>query len=287
MSIYRNSTIFERMMEIYEEKLTHWGTPYESIYVDTTYGKTHVIVSGSMDKPFLILLPGLAVTAAMWQPNIAAFSQHFRCYAVDVVGDYGKSTFSHAKNHINTGQDYSLWLRQVYSEFGIEKASLVGSSNGGFIAINHALYTQEQVEKIILLAPSGLDVTLKKILPKIFYYLLFPTNNNREKLVSWFIGDNPLSKAAFYEQLWLGIQGRPKVPIPILISGNKLRKLTMSALFMFGEQDPTISARKGVGRVKKYMPHAQTEVFQGVGHVLNVEAAEKVEEIIISFLNAD
>ena len=287
MSIYRNSAIYKQMMEIYEDKLSRWGTPYESVYVHTTYGKTHVIVSGPKDKPPLILIPGLAVTAAMWQPNIAMFSQHFRCFAVDVIGDYGKSTLSNIKNYPRKGKDYSFWLRQVYAELGVDQAHLIGSSNGGYIAIHHALYAPEQVEKIILLVSSGLDITLRKILPRIFYYLLFPTDSSRDKLVRWFIGNNPDSHAAFYRQLWLGLQGRPKVPIPILISGVKLRKIQMPAMFIFGENDPTIDARRGAKRVKRYIPHAKTEIVPGVGHALNVEASRQMEQLVIDFLAAD
>ena len=115
--------------------------------------------------------------------------------------------------------------------------------------------------------------------------MLFPTDANRDKLVRWFIGDNPLSHEAFYEQLWLGLQGRPKVPIPILIPRYKLQKIVMPVMFILGEHDPTISASRGLRRIKKFLPHAHAHVIQDVGHVLNVEAACQVEELVINFLN--
>ena len=284
MSIYRSVAIQEQMMQIYEQKLSRWPVPYESVYVNTLYGKTHMIVSGSKGKPPLLLLPGLAVTAAMWQPNIAAFCQNNLCYALDVIGDYGKSELDHMERYPRTGKDYSLWLRQVYERIGIEKAHLIGASNGGYVAINHAVHAPEQVEKLVLLAPSGLDITLKKILPKIFHYLLFPTDANRDALIHWFLGDNPGCHDAFYRQLWLGMQGLPKVPIPILISGNNLRKIRSPVMFIFGERDPTISAEKGVNRVKKHIPCAQIVVIPGVGHAMNYEAARQVENLVIAFL---
>ena len=173
MSIYRSSSIKRQMMEIYDHKLAMWPVPYESVHVDTMYGRTHLIVSGSKQAPPLFLIHGLAMTSGIWMPNIAALSQEFRCYAVDVIGDYGKSELSDIRNYPRVGRDYSTWLRQVYAGLGIEKAHLLGLSHGGFAAINHAIFAPEQIKKLILLAPSGLDITLKKVLPKIFYFLFF------------------------------------------------------------------------------------------------------------------
>ena len=284
MSIYRNSTIREQMFDIYTKKLSQWPVPFKEVFVNTKYGETHLILSGSEDNPPLVLLPGLAVTAMMWLPNIAALSQQYQCFALDVIGDYGKSQLRHPKRYPRFGKDYSEWLRQVYDGLGLAEAFLMGASNGGYAALNHALYAPEQVKKLVLLAPSGLELTLKKILPKIFYYLLFPTDDNREALVKWFLGDESRSREAFYQQLWLGMQGLPKVPIPIMMPANRLQKIKMPVMLILGENDPTISAKKGIQRVRKHIPQAKTVVIPGVGHVLNYEAGEQVEQLVSDFL---
>ena len=284
MNIDRDSTIEEQMLNIYEEKLSQWPVPFKEVFVNTRYGETHLIVSGSEDNPPLVLLPGLAVTAMMWLPNIAALSRHYQCFALDVIGDHGKSQLRHPRRYPRLGKDYSEWLRQVYDGLGLAEAFLMGASNGGYAALNHALYAPEQVKKLVLLAPSGLELTLKKILPKIFYYLLFPTDDNREALVKWFLRDEGRSREAFYQQLWLGMQKLPKVPIPLLTPANRLQKIRMPVMLILGENDPGISAKKVIQRVRKYIPHAKTAVIPGVGHVLNYEAGEQVEQMVIEFL---
>ena len=284
MSINQDSTIEEQMLNIYEEKLSQWPVPFKEVFVNTRYGETHLIVSGSEDNPPLVLLPGLAVTAMMWLPNIAALSRQYQCFALDVIGDHGKSQLRNSRRYPRLGKDYSEWLRQVYDGLGLAEAFLMGASNGGYAALNHALYAPEQVKKLVLLAPSGLELSLKKILPKIFYYLLFPTDDNREALVKWFLGDESRSREAFYQQLWLGMQGLPKVPIPIMMPANRLQKIKMPVTLILGENDPTISAKKGIQRVRKNIPQAKTVVIPGVGHVLNYEAGEQVEQLVIEFL---
>ena len=55
-------------------------------------------------------------------------------------------------------------------------------------------------------------------------------------------------------------------------------------MLILGENDPTISAEKGIQRVRKNIPKAKTVVISGVGHVLNYEAGEQVEQMVIEFL---
>ncbi len=43
-------------MEIYDEKMMEWPIPYEDIFVDTEYGKVHVIASGPEDAPPMLLV---------------------------------------------------------------------------------------------------------------------------------------------------------------------------------------------------------------------------------------
>ena len=284
MNIYRDSTIEEQMMNIYARKLSQWPIPFKEVFVNTRYGETHLILSGSEDNPPLVLLPGLAVTAMMWLPNIAALSRHYQCFALDVIGDHGKSQLRYPRRYPRLGKDYSEWLRQVYDRLGLANAFLMGASNGGYAALNHALYAPEQVKKLVLLAPSGLELSLKKILPKIFYYLLFPTDDNREALIKWFLGDDHRIREAFYQQMWLGMQKLPKVPIPILMPANRLQKIRMPVMLILGENDPTISAKKGIQRVRKNIPKVKTVVIPRVGHVLNYEAGEQVEQLLIEFL---
>ena len=59
----------------------------------------------------------------------------------------------------------------------------------------------------------------------------------------------------------------------------------MPVMIVLGENDPTISVVKGSQRVRKYMPTADLVVIPGVGHVLNIEAGEQIEQMVIDFLN--
>jgi hypothetical protein len=55
-SIYFTPEARAQMMEIYDSKLAQWPTPFVSRFVDTSYGKIHVIISGPENGPAALLL---------------------------------------------------------------------------------------------------------------------------------------------------------------------------------------------------------------------------------------
>ncbi len=90
-SIYLTPEDEVRFMEIYDEKMEEWPVPYEDLYVDTLYGKVHVIASGAEGAPPMLLLHASVVSSWSWKDNVEALSQDYRTYAVDLIGDVGKS----------------------------------------------------------------------------------------------------------------------------------------------------------------------------------------------------
>ena len=61
--------------------------------VPTSYGRTFVRISGPADAPPLVLLPGGGSSLLMWAPNVAALSERYRVYAIDRLGDIGRSVY--------------------------------------------------------------------------------------------------------------------------------------------------------------------------------------------------
>jgi pimeloyl-ACP methyl ester carboxylesterase len=50
---------------------------------------------------------------------------------------------------------YALWLDDVLHELGVARASLVGVSLGGWLALDYATRRPERVERLALLCPGG------------------------------------------------------------------------------------------------------------------------------------
>jgi pimeloyl-ACP methyl ester carboxylesterase len=63
----------------------------------------------------------------MWGPNIAALSRQYRVYALDTIGDFGKSILDDPKLYPKSAKDYCIWLIDVFDGLGISQASVVSS----------------------------------------------------------------------------------------------------------------------------------------------------------------
>ncbi len=113
---------------------------------------THVIASGALDAPPLVLLSSFAGTATVWRRNVAALSAHFRIYAVDVIGQPGKSV---ASRRLRSRRDYAKWFADLLDDLGARRASIVGCSFGGFLGLSQASLTPERVERVVLISPVG------------------------------------------------------------------------------------------------------------------------------------
>ena len=91
LTIFTTSEGREKYMLAYENMFTLWPVPHESMDVDTQYGSTHINVSGPSDGRPLILLHGAGLSSTTWYRNIADLSAKFRVFAIDTIGDAGKS----------------------------------------------------------------------------------------------------------------------------------------------------------------------------------------------------
>ena len=84
-----------------------WPVPYEEIEIPSRFGMTHVVISGPKDAPPLVLLHGYMATLLMWSPNIVDFSNDYRVYAIDTMGQPSKSI---PDEPIRDAADYVAWL---------------------------------------------------------------------------------------------------------------------------------------------------------------------------------
>lgn len=91
LSVFRSLKGENQVIEAYDAILNSWPVPVSELYVNTSLGSTHVIVSGPEEAPPLILIHAFYASAVSWFGNIKSLSQSFRVYAVDIIGDPNKS----------------------------------------------------------------------------------------------------------------------------------------------------------------------------------------------------
>ena len=90
--------------------------------------KIQYVEAGS--GPTVILLHGLGGSSQAWGPNTSALAEKYRVIVPDQIG-FGKSDKPLVNYRIRTYVDF---LDQFCKQLKIERATLVGSSMGGWIA---------------------------------------------------------------------------------------------------------------------------------------------------------
>ncbi len=88
-----------------------------------------------------------------WKGVMNELGEQFRVIVPDIAG-FGFTEFKHDSKY-----DIKLWVRHligIMDALGIEKASFVGNSFGGALAIGLALFDKARVDRIVLLGtPAG------------------------------------------------------------------------------------------------------------------------------------
>lgn len=144
------------MTEAVDDHRSIWrhlmATPLRQDYVDVAGIRTRYVQAGSPDKPALIMLHGTAGTWECFAANLAAHAQHFNCYAFDMIG----SGFSDKPDIDYEIPVYVEHVRKFMATVGLKRASIIGVSLGAWIACRFAIDHPEKVDKLTLLASSGM-----------------------------------------------------------------------------------------------------------------------------------
>ena len=91
-AIYRSPAGRQQILQQYEQILSLWPPPNTFHQIDTGFGKTFVIESGNNTGPPLVLLHGSASNSAMWLGDAMLLGQTHHIYAMDIIGEPGKSS---------------------------------------------------------------------------------------------------------------------------------------------------------------------------------------------------
>lgn len=97
------------------------------VSLQTARGAFRVTVDGDAAAPALILSNSLGTTLEMWDPQVAAFSEHYRVIRYDARGHGGSPVTPGAYSFADLGQD----VLAVLDALGIDRAAFCGISMGG------------------------------------------------------------------------------------------------------------------------------------------------------------
>jgi pimeloyl-ACP methyl ester carboxylesterase len=114
----------------------------------------------SGDGPLLVLLHGIASTADTWAPVATGLAASHTVLAPDLLG-HGSSAKPRGDYSLGA---YASGVRDLITALGHERATVVGHSLGGGIAMQFAYQFPERVERLVLISSGGLGREVHPIL---------------------------------------------------------------------------------------------------------------------------
>lgn len=267
-AIYKTPEGEQAVRDAYLAVLANWPTPSEQLRIPTRQGETLVLVSGPKDAPPLVVFHGAHANTARWMREAATWSQAFRVYLVDVIGDAGLSAPSRPPL---AGEDHALWLDDVMAGLGLDKVALVGESLGGWLAIDYATRRPERVTRLALLCPAGVG-SQKNLLLKALPLLLLGAWG-AHKLTELVLGPPSPNPSPLQNQVGdlmnLIFQHGHRRILKIPVFGDQaLRRLAMPVLAMVGGKDVLLDSAGTRRRLAANAPHAQVLYLPEGRHLL-------------------
>jgi pimeloyl-ACP methyl ester carboxylesterase len=274
----------------YDVAMKRWPISYEEMDLRSRFGTTHVVACGPSDARPLVLLHGYMATLTMWAPNVADFSNHYRVYALDVMGQPGKSI---PAEPIRSASDYVEWLNATFDALRLDRISLVGMSFGGWLALTYASAAPQRVQKLALLSPGGFLPMVKRFSVRGMLMTFFPTPFTVNWFMRWLgLTDAPGENDA---RPLLGVMYRglkhfrvPPETLHVLrsvFSDDELRALRVPVLLLFGDHERIYDPGAAMARAGRLLPDFEGELVPHCSHDMCFSQRHLVDARVLGFLN--
>jgi pimeloyl-ACP methyl ester carboxylesterase len=236
--------------------------------------------------PLLVLVHGITNSSASWEPVLATLGQRFTVIAPDLLG-HGDS--AKPRGDYSLGANASL-LRDFMLALGHERATIVGHSLGGGIAMQFAYQFPDRIERLVLVSSGGLGRQVTRLLRAVALpgaELVLPLLASEPLVnagamigglidrIGLRVGSDITAMATGFASLQ-DIEARrafvQTARAVIDVGGQRVNatdKLYLAeavpTLILWGDRDPIIPARHGV-RAHELMPGSRLRIFEGAGH---------------------
>ena len=300
-----NTIIFaQNPQKLMKKILSEYTYPTKSITIDSL--EISYIKEGK-GATTLLFLHGLSSNADAWSKNIKTLRNNYTCVAIDLPG-YGKSSILKVDY---TPSYFAKITHQFIEQLDLKNVVLIGHSMGGQAAIKFATLYPKDIEKLILVAPAGLetfdevhanfmknmytfdvvkntpDVQIESNYALNFYKMPEDAQkmiNDRKQL------KNASNFDAHCEAIIKSIAGMLDEPV-----FNSLKDIEHKTLVIFGEDDklipnryfnPTLSTQEMGNIAKTQIKNVSLKFIEESGHFVQFEKPNEVNLLIEHFVES-
>ena len=269
-SIYKSDSGRQAIEAFYRNVLQKWPVANEQRIIPTCQGETFVLACGPAGAPPMVLLHGSGTNSFVWFRDVVEWAKTHRVYAVDLIGEPGLSAPSRPPLRSDA---YAAWLDDVWKGLGLQCASLVGVSLGGWVALDYAVRRPVHVMSLSLLSPAGIGARKASFMLKAMLLLMFGKVGVSKALTAA-AGKKPPASSPVAQYMKLIFENfRPRREAPPIVGDADLKALTMPVQVIVGANDAMLHAQQTRDRVSRLLPDAELTFLEDAGHMLPPQTA--------------
>jgi 2-hydroxy-6-oxo-octa-2,4-dienoate hydrolase len=258
---------------------------------------TNYLEAGDPSAPPVLLLHGSGpgVTAyANWRLTIPALATRVRVVAPDLVG------FGFTERPDTVVYDMDTWVGQVVGlldALGIERASVVGNSFGGALALRLAARYPDRVDRLVLMGSVGVPFPITDGLDRVWGYE--PSIESMKELIGLFahsreLVTDELAEVRYRASVQPGFQESFAAMFPaprqrwvdaMVTPDEEIAALPQRTLVVHGREDRIIPLDNAL-HLLRTVPDVQLHVFGRCGHWTQIEHADEFNRLVLDFVTS-
>jgi pimeloyl-ACP methyl ester carboxylesterase len=259
---------------------------------------------GGGSGPVVVLIHGMAGSSVTWEAVMPELTRHHTVIAPDLPG--------HGDSDKPRG-DYSLGahassIRDLLLALGHERATIVGQSFGGGVAMQLAYQYPERCERLVLVSSGGLGQEVALLLRALTLpgaeHLMPIACNGRVRdagaAVTGFLDRLGLRPVPAVAEMWRSYASLSDASTReafhhtlrsvVDMHGQRVSatdRMYLAAhlptMIVWGDRDPIIPMEHGV-QAHALVAGSRFEVFEGAGHFPHCEQPERFVEVLVDFV---
>jgi pimeloyl-ACP methyl ester carboxylesterase len=255
--------------------------------------------------PVVVLVHGITSTSATWAKVVPYLAEHFTVVAPDLLG-HGESAKPRGDYSLGA---YASGIRDLLFALGHERATFVGHSLGGGVAMQLAYQFPEHCERLVLVSSGGLGREITVLLRAASLpgsELVLPLLVNEQlvgagRFVGRLLGRAGLrvhtdvgevlrghasladgeARSAFLHTLRTIVDARGQ---RVDATDRLYLAESIPFLIMWGERDPIIPAAHGRA-AHGLVPGSRLELFPGAGHFPHLDDPLRFVRLLTDFID--
>ena len=196
---------------------------------------------------------------------------------------------SETASHVRTVDDMSYACLDLLEELDLRDVTVVGSSLGGWLAVELATKASDRIARLVLDNPLGLRFRSKatdRQFPDLFqdlpaqwsaYFLAGAPADERD----WVSVDKDVAlRAARNREAFVKVAWSPYLHNPKL--SGRIHRVRVPALVLWGDQDK-LTSRDYAQSFADALPNAELKVIPGAGHFAFPDKPDAVASAVLDF----